>query len=218
VAELSFVYGTMESGKTTKLLQDNYNYTRHGHKVVIIKPLIDTKGGKTVVNRTSNKAEVNILLAKDESLFSEKYISIVAGAKVVLVDECQFLSSNQVRELWEIAHILGVQVICYGLKADFRGIPFEGSIALFGLADHKTELSVRCDCGEIATWNARMVDGQFTFDGDVVAIDGVHNVSYVPFCSNCYLKYVIGKKRVKEITKLVSNCCVDKNITCKSEK
>lgn len=218
MADLSFIYGTMESGKTTKLLQDNYNYTRHGHKVVIIKPFIDTKGGKTVTNRTSSKANVNIMLKREESLFSEEHIGIVAGAKAILVDECQFLTSSQVKELWEVAHILGVQVICYGLRNDFRGIPFEGSISLFGLADHKTELSVRCECGELANFNARMVDGQFTSDGDVVAIDGVRNVSYVPLCSDCYLKYVIGKKRIKDITKLVSNICVDTKISCKSRK
>jgi len=217
MADLSFIYGTMESGKTTKLLQDNHNYIRHGHKVVIVKPYIDTKGGKCVVNRTCDKAKVDILLKNDESFFSEDYIDVVAGAKVVLVDECQFLTSEQVKELWEVAHILGIQVICYGLKNDFRGVPFEGSNALFGFADHKTELSVRCECGELANFNARMVDGQFTSDGDIIAIDGEHKVSYVPLCSDCYLKYVIGKKRIREIARLVSNKCVSKN-TCKTGK
>ena len=199
MADLSFIYGTMESGKTTKLLQDNYNYCRHGHKVIIIKPLLDTKGGSTVVNRTQDSAAVSILLGKDESLLDLEHLRILIGAKVVLADEAQFFTPEQVKELWEIAHILGIQVICYGLKNDFRGIPFEGSIALFGFADHKTELTVRCECGEIANFNARIVDGKFTQDGDVVAIDGEHNVSYVPLCSDCYLKHVIGQDRVEKV-------------------
>ncbi|MBE6148818.1 MAG: thymidine kinase [Firmicutes bacterium] len=199
MADLSFFYGTMESGKTTKLLQDNYNYCRHGHKVVIIKPLVDTKGGKTVVNRTNNSIDVDILLAKEESLLDLEYLRQIVNAKVILVDEVQFFTQEQVKELWEIAHILDIQVICYGLKNDFRGIPFEGSIALFGFADHKTELTVRCECGEIANFNARLVDDEFTYDGDIVAIDGEHNVSYVPLCSDCYLKYVMDGNHVKEL-------------------
>lgn len=199
MADLSFFYGTMESGKTTKLLQDNYNYCKHGHKVVIIKPLIDTKGGKTVVTRTQNTADVDILLARDASLLDLEYLKTIVKAKVVLVDEAQFFTQEQVKELWEIAHILDIQVICYGLKNDFRGIPFEGSVALFGFADHKTELTVRCECGELANFNARLVDDVFTCDGDVVAIDGEHNVSYVPLCSDCYLKYVMDGNHVKDV-------------------
>ena len=199
MADLSFFYGTMESGKTTKLLQDNYNYRKHGHKVIIIKPLLDTKGGETVVNRTNNSANVDILLAKEDSLLDLEHLKLIVGSKVILVDEAQFFTPEQIKELWAIAHILDIQVICYGLKNDFRGVPFEGSIALFGFADHKTELTVRCECGELANFNARLVDGKFTRDGDVVAIDGEHNVSYVPLCSDCYLKYVMDGNYVQEI-------------------
>ena len=195
MAELSFVYGTMESGKTIKLLQDNYNYKKHGHKVIIIKPLLDTKGGMTVVNRTCDSAQVDIALGKEESLLDLKNLRQIVGAKALLVDEAQFLLAGQIKELWEIAHILDIQVICYGLKTDFRGVPFGGSIALFGLADHTTELTVRCECGEIANFNARIVDGEYTIDGDLVAIDGEHNVMYHPLCSKCYLEKVVGKTR-----------------------
>lgn len=195
MAELSFVYGTMESGKTTKLLQDNYNYIKHGHKVIIVKPQLDTKGGMTVVNRTCNSAKVDIALDTNDSLLDLEHLRQIIGSKALLVDEVQFLSYDQIKELWEIAHILDIQVICYGLKTDFRGIPFSGSIALFGLADHTTELTVRCECGEIANFNARIVDGDYTVDGDVVAIDGQHNVIYQPLCSKCYLEKVVDKNR-----------------------
>ena len=206
MAELSFVYGTMESGKTTKLLQDNYNYQRHGHKVIIIKPLIDTKGGNTVITRTNEQATVDILLAKGESLFDKEYLKQIIDAKVILVDEAQFCTYEQIKEFWSVAHILNIDVICYGLKNDFRGILFEGTAALFGLADYKTELTVRCECGAIAVFNARCVDGKYTYEGDVVAIDGEHNVSYVPLCSECYLKHVIGEKEVKRVLSLKNTC------------
>lgn len=199
MADLSFIYGTMESGKTTKLLQDNYNYCRHGHKVIIVKPMLDTKGGKTILNRLNNSTEVDFLVGENESFLELKYLKILDGAKVILADEAQFFTTKQIEELWKIAHIFDIQVICYGLKNDFRGLPFEGAIALFGFADHKTELTVRCECGELANFNARLVDGMFTRDGDIVAIDGEHNVSYVPLCSDCYLKYVMAGQEVQEI-------------------
>lgn len=206
MADLSFVYGTMKSGKTTKLLQDNYHYRKHGHKVVIIKPLIDTKGGNKIVNRTGGEAVVDILLASEESLLDTEYLKIIKDAKVILADEAQFYTLEQVKELWSIAHILNIQVICYGLKNDFKGIPFDGTIALIGFADHKTELSVRCECGEIASFNARLIDGSYINEGDVVAIDGQQRVSYVPLCSDCYLKKVIGPEHVENVLKRYKDC------------
>ena len=83
MTDLTLFYGTMESGKTTKLLQDNYNYRKHGHKVLIIKPLIDLKGGNTVVNRTNEFAPVDILLANDESIFDDKYLPLIKGTELL---------------------------------------------------------------------------------------------------------------------------------------
>lgn len=202
MADLSFVYGTMESGKTTKLLQDNYNYCRHGHKTILVKPKVDTKGGTKVINRINDCKDVALLMSSKDSFLDKKHLKVIHDAKVILVDEAQFFTTKQIEELWRVAHILNIQVICYGLKNDFRGIPFEGSIALFGFADHKTELTVRCECGEIANFNARLVNNKFTRDGDVVAIDGDKNVSYVPLCSDCYLKYVILGDKVQELLQL----------------
>lgn len=84
MTDLTLFYGTMESGKTTKLLQDNYNYRKHGHKVLIIKPLIDLKGGNTVVNRTNEFAPVDILLANDESIFDDKYLPLIKGTQALI--------------------------------------------------------------------------------------------------------------------------------------
>lgn len=202
--DLTLFYGTMECGKTTKLLQDNYNYRRHGHKVVIIKPLLDTKGDNNVINRTNDKARADILLDNGESIFDDKYLDIIRNAEVILVDEAQFLSFRQIFEFWLLAHSYGTSVVCYALKSDFRGQIFEGTQGLIGYADQKNELTVNCLCGRPAVFNARKIDGKFVFDGDVVAIDGFNDVSYVPLCSDCYLEYVINnndKNLVKRLKK-----------------
>jgi len=206
MADLSFIYGTMESGKTTKLLQDNFNYHKHGHNVVIIKPLLDTKGGNTVVSRMNESAKVHILLGADASILDLENLKIIKNAKVVLIDEAQFFSEKQIFEFWQIAHILNICVICYGLKSDFQGRLFEGSSALIGLADKKTELTVNCRCGETAVFNARKINGKFVYDGDVVAIDGEKSVTYEPLCSKCFLENVIDKKIIENVLERKRKC------------
>ncbi len=201
MADLSFIYGTMESGKTTKLLQDNFNYTKHGHKVIIVKPKLDTKGGDLVVNRRKDSAKVDILLDKNESIISKENLKVVLDAKVVLADEAQFFTHEQVVDFWYLAHVFDIGVICYGLKNDFQGYLFEGTAALLSFADSKTELTVKCECGETAIFNARCVNGEYTNQGNTVAIDGEDDVSYVPLCGDCYLKKIIGKSQISDIIK-----------------
>ena len=199
MTDLTLFYGTMESGKTTKLLQDNYNYRKHGHKVLIIKPSIDTKGGNTVVNRTNERANVDILLANDSSIFDDKYLPLIKDAEVILVDEAEFLTEKQIIEFWMLSHKVGIAVICYALKSNFKGRLFEGTQALIGYADRKYELTVNCRCGETAVFNARKENGVFVFDGAEVAIDGVNNTTYVPLCSSCYYDEVMSKETKEKV-------------------
>ena len=123
MTDLTLFYGTMESGKTTKLLQDNYNYRKHGHKVLIIKPLIDLKGGNTVVNRTNEFAPVDILLANDESIFDDKYLPLIKGTEVILVDEAQFLTEKQITNKknattsWELWHFFYQEILHFDSDA-----------------------------------------------------------------------------------------------------
>ena len=97
------------------------------------------------------------------------------------------------------AHKIGITVICYALKSDFKGRLFKGTQALIGFADRKNELTVNCKCGETAVFNARMVNGSFVFDGDEVAIDGLDNVSYIPLCSSCYFNEVISSETKEKV-------------------
>ena len=203
MTDLTLFYGTMESGKTTKLLQDNYNYRKHGHKVLIIKPLIDLKGGNTVVNRTNEFAPVDILLANDESIFDDKYLPLIKGTEVILVDEAQFLTSKQVDELSEVVDQFDIPVLCYGLRADAFSNMFPGSQRLFEISDKIEELKAICKCGKKATFNLRLnkINGELipVFEGEQVSIDGI-DAEYDSVCRPCYkkLRREYGKKKKEE--------------------
>lgn len=192
MANLTFYYGTMAVGKTTKLLQDHYNYSKYLINIVIMKPKIDTKGNKTVVNRIGENINVDVLIPKNASLLSEKYKKKYMYAEFLLVDEAQFLSKRQINELWFIAHKYNISVICYGLKSNFKGDLFEGSNQLFARADEKHELTVNCVCGRVAMFNARRVNGKYSAKGAEVVIDGAEDtVEYIPLCAEHYLEFVM---------------------------
>ena len=195
MANLTFYYGTMEVGKTTKLIQDHYNYSKYLIKLIVIKPKIDTKGGNTVITRTGSNITVDIVLPKSASLLSHKYFNKYKYTQFILVDEAQFLSKRQVNELWYIAHKFNISVICYGLKNNFKGDLFEGSAQLFSRSDEKHELTVNCSCGNVAMFNARRVNGKYSYDGKEVVIDGEEDdIQYIPLCSDHYLEYVLNNK------------------------
>lgn len=204
MANLKYIYGTMESGKTSKLLMDRYNSLKYGDKILLLKPLLDTKGNNKVVTRTNESAVVNYMIGPNTKIITNDRIDKILESKVIFVDEAQFFSREQIKELWEIAHVYNISVICYGLKADFRGNLFEGSSALIALADIKTELTVRCRCGQDAVFNARKINGKFVSDGDVVAIDGENSTEYVPLCSDCYKNKVYSKERINNLLNLKS--------------
>lgn len=195
MANLTFFYGTMEAGKTSKLFQDNYNYRKHNLKTVVVKPGKDTKGGETLVNRKGESIEVDIILAEDASFLSSENLRKIDYAKFILADEAQFFTKEQISELWYIAHFMDINVIAYGLKNNFKGEAFEGSAELFSRADQKHELTVNCMCGEPAMFNARRVNGEFINEGEEVVIDGEHDhIEYVPLCGDCFLKKVVLKE------------------------
>lgn len=198
MAELTLYYGTMETGKTTKLMQDYYNYSKYLLKVFLLKPKIDTKGSKTVINRLGQNITCDLLISKSANLLSKKYFNRYKYMQFILVDEAQFLSKKQIMELWYIAHKFNISVICYALKSNFRGELFEGSSALIAISDTKHELTVNCSCGNAAVFNARRVNGKYIADGKEIVIDGENkNVEYIPLCSDCYLEFVLHGKMPK---------------------
>lgn len=191
MANLEYRYGPMNSGKSMAVLQMAYNYEENNKKVILIKSVVDTKGGDFLISRIGPKRKVQIKLKKDESLFSGKYMCMLDDLDAILVDEAQFLTKKQVEELWIIAKEKNIPVICFGLKTNFKSEFFEGSKRLFELSDKFKELETICACGTKARFNARKVNGKFIKDGSEVEIDGENNtIEYVPLCGKCYLEKV----------------------------
>ena len=187
MAKLYFRYGAMNCGKSSLLMQVAHNYNEMGRKIVLIKPKLDTKASNKVSSRIGIEREVD-LLVDEKGSFKEYYDSWKESISCILVDEAQFLSESQVEELWYVAKILDIPVICYGLRHDFTSHLFVGSKRLLELADEIEELITICACGKRAKFNARFVDGKFTLDGETVLIDGTkNNVVYKPMCGKCYI-------------------------------
>ena len=190
MSKLYYRYGAMNSGKTTLLLQVAHNYEERGMKVLILKPKIDTKGDNKIVTRIGLKRKVDHLIDQDDNL-TEYLNTIPSDIACVLVDEAQFLTRDQVDELFMFTKLKDISVICYGLRSDFKTISFPGSLRLFEVADVMEELYTICRCGKRAKFNARIVNGEFTSSGEQVAIDGENQVEYESLCGKCYLEKVL---------------------------
>ena len=186
MAKLYFRYGAMNCGKKALLLQAAHNYESRNMKVLVIKPLVDTKGGDTIVSRIGLSRSVDHLVEPGEDLY--KYLKKIKGVSCIFVDEAQFLERGQIDDLLRIVVDYDVPIICYGLRTDFNTNGFEGSVRLLEIAHSIEELKTICECGKKATFNARMVNGDFVFDGDQVAIDGEDEVTYESLCPKCYYK------------------------------
>ena len=191
MSKLYFRYGAMNSGKTTLLLQVAHNYEERGMKVVILKPGIDTKGDNKIVTRIGLTREVDYVVKSDEKIIN--YLnSLPEDVVCILIDEAQFLTRDQVDELFMFTKLKNKPVICYGLRSDFKTMAFPGSLRLFEVCDSLEELITICRCGKRAKFNGRIVDGKFTSSGDQVAIDGENHVEYESLCGKCYLEKVLG--------------------------
>ncbi len=189
MAKLYFKYGTMESGKSTKIIQEAYNYDRNNKSIIVAKPIIDSKGNDKIVSRIGIQRKIDVYIESDN--LKEIYEKINKDTFCILIDEAQFLNKNQVFELFKITKLLEIPVMCYGLKSNFKGEFFEGSGALMIYADSLEEIVTICSCGKKARFNARKVNGDFVTDGEDVLIDGSNeNVEYVPLCGECYIKKV----------------------------
>lgn len=189
MAKLYFRYGAMNSGKSTALIQVAHNYEERGMQVLIIKPSIDTKGSASVVSRIGASRDVDLLVPPAMNIYDE--IEKIHGKKTlscILADEAQFFTPEQADELFRVAVNLNIPVICYGLRSDFQMKGFPGSTRLLELAHSIEELKTICYCGKKAMINARLVNGEYVFEGAQVAIDGEANVEYRSLCPECYFK------------------------------
>lgn len=191
MSKLYFRYGAMNSGKSTHLMQVAYNYEERGMKVILLKPYTDTKGGDKLVSRLGVERKVDLVIKENDSVLEKfnLYKSENGHIDCILVDEAQFLRGNQIDELFEIAVVQNVPVICYGLRTDFKMQGFEGSNRLLLLAHSIEEMKTICKCGRKAILNGRKINNKFVFEGEQVAIDNVDDVEYESLCGHCYFTY-----------------------------
>lgn len=195
MAKLIFNYSAMNSGKTMDLLRTAYNYEENGLRVIVMKPSIDTEGGDSIVTRVGLNRKVDYLIDEDCDIY-ELLKNKIDGVKCIFVDEAQFLSVDHVNQLFKITKLLDVPVICYGLRTNFKSELFDGSMRLLALADELNEFKSLCNCGNMARFNARRLNGEFLYDGDDILIDGFSEVEYVPLCGECYLREVSKVKKI----------------------
>lgn len=182
MAKLYFYYSAMNAGKTTVLLQSSYNYNERGMHTCLYIPNFDTRGGYGKIASRIGLGAQAIPFANDTDLYAD---AVHRHGKqplaCVLLDEAQFLTKTQVRQLVKIVDALHIPVLTYGLRTDFMGEPFEGSQYLLALADNIIEIKTICHCGRKATMNIRVdADGKPQRQGEQVEIGG--NERYVAVC------------------------------------
>jgi len=182
MSKLYFYYSAMNAGKSTVLIQSSYNYRERGMRTLLFMPALDTRAGYgRIKSRIGLEAEAIPLRAEDDLLESVRAEHASQAVACVLVDEAQFLTREQVRQATDIADLLHIPVLCYGLRTDFQGRLFPGSAELLALSDKLVELKTICHCGRKATMNLRVgPDGRAVREGAQVEIGG--NDRYVAVC------------------------------------
>lgn len=185
MAKLYFRYGAMNSGKSTALIQVAYNYEEQGMRVLVLKPLIDSKKDDHISSRVGLERRADFLVDAGDDIFS--LVESLEAPACVLVDEAQFLEVQQVDQLFRLVIELSIPVIAYGLRTDFSMKGFPASERLLLLAHSIEELKTICSCGRKAILNGRLVGGNFVFEGEQVVIDNKEDISYRALCGQCYL-------------------------------
>jgi len=188
MAKLHFFYSTMNAGKSTSLLQSNHNYKENGLDTIIFLPNETSKLSKgQIVSRIGLKAKA-VIANKEFNFLNYIKLNKTKNLSCILIDEAQFLSKEQVRQLGQVADKLNYPVMCYGIRTDFRGELFEGSAELLALADNLIELKTICSlCSRKATMVVRKDEnGKIVTEGSKIFVGG--NDIYMPVCRKHYQK------------------------------
>ncbi len=208
MSKLYFKFGAMGSSKTANALMTRFNYLEKNHSVWLVKPQTDTRDDYTdengnivtvVKSRIGLSAPANVIKESDDivQLFKTANADIVINDElvkttkidVIICDECQFFTEDQIDQLKYIAENENIPVICFGLRSDFRTKLFPGSKRLFEIADSITEVKSVCECGRKAIVNARFDgNGKIVTDGAQVDIGG--NEKYKSMCWSCWQKLI----------------------------
>ena len=191
MAKLYFKYGAMGSSKTAQALITKFNYEERGMSVWLIKPSTDTRdGAKMIRSRIGLTAEAEVIAPNDDI---RARFDAISRRNVIIADECQFLTPQQVDQLRDIVDEEDIPVLCFGLRTDFLTKMFPGSVRLFELADSITEIKTICECGSKATVNARIgPDGRVVTEGEQVLLGG--NDTYLAMCHSCWKKRIARER------------------------
>lgn len=198
MAKLYFYYSAMNAGKTTTLLQSAHNYHERGMRTLILTPALDNRYGEGVVASRIGLKAVGRRFSSEEDLLAMTQADIAERGALhcVLVDEAQFLSRAQVWQLSDVVDRLGIPVLAYGLRTDFRGELFEGSKYLLAWADNLDEIKTICHTGRKATMVVRVDEqGHAVTQGPQVEIGG--NDRYVSVSRAEYKKITAGDGRIE---------------------
>ena len=196
MAKLYFKYGAMGSSKTAQALITKYNYEENNMKVWLIKPSADVRDGADILkSRIGLQAKVHIIAPATDvyDLFAKTQ---KGSCDAIIVDECQFLTPEQIDQLRYIVNDFNVPVMCFGLRTDFQTKLFPGSMRLMEVADTIQEIKTICDCGAKATVNARIdSDGHIITEGAQVVLGG--NDAYIAMCHKCYVNGIREHKKIQ---------------------
>ena len=198
MAKLYFYYSAMNAGKSTALLQAAYNYEERGLKPVLLTPRLNTRDGDGKIASRIGLSSSAITFSQADSLLeiceTENQIKDVS---CVFVDEAQFLTRKQVHDLGDVADLHNIPVLAYGLRTDFQGNLFEGSLYLLAWADVLTEIKTICHCGSKATMVLRIDSaGRPIRSGEQIKVGG--NESYVSVCRR-HFKEGLAEKSQPEL-------------------
>ena len=191
MAKLYFKYGAMGSSKTAQALITKFNYEERGMDVWLLKPSVDCRDGETLLrSRIGLEATADVVRPEDDirALYAAR-----GRHDVVIVDECQFLTPEQIEQLRQLVDEENLPVLCFGLRTDFLTHLFPGSRRLFELADSITEIQPICECGSKATVNARIDgEGHVVTEGAQVFLGG--NDSYIAMCHACWRRRIARER------------------------
>ena len=196
MAKLYFKYGAMGSSKTAQALITKYNYEENDLKVWLLKPSADTRDGNGILKSRIGLQSPVQMIPPETDLYQLFRDTQQNRCDVIIVDECQFLTSAQIDQLRAVVDDCNIPVMCFGLRTDFQTKLFPGSLRLMEVADTIQEIKTICDCGAKATENARIDgDGYIITEGAQVVLGG--NDSYIAMCHKCYTDGIREHRKIK---------------------
>ena len=196
MAKLYFKYGAMGSSKTAQALITKYNYEENNLNVWLIKPSADVRDGADILKSRIGLSSPVHVIAPATDIYQLFVETKKDACNVIIVDECQFLTPEQIDQLRYIVNDFNIPVMCFGLRTDFQTKLFPGSRRLMEVADAIQEIKTICDCGAKATVNARIDgNGHIITEGAQVVLGG--NDSYIAMCHKCYINGIREGKKIK---------------------